>query len=139
MSRTHLARPVAVALGVGGLLALPGVAGAQSGGTIQVTHSSAAARPAASPSASPSVSPTSTRRARREKQVCWSPAPIEQPSCTASGTGAANVVGSQTITVQLTDGQSVKTTFNVAAAPTTLGSGSSTRRRCRTPSSSPSL
>jgi hypothetical protein len=36
MSRTHLPRMVAVALSVGALLALPGFAGAQSGGTIQV-------------------------------------------------------------------------------------------------------
>jgi hypothetical protein len=26
--------------------------------------------------------------ATREKQVCWSPAPIDQPACTPTGTGA---------------------------------------------------
>jgi len=126
MSRTHLPRLVAIALGVGALLALPGVAGAQSGGTIQVHALFSGGKTSGFTVGQPlGVTYTDPSGQTREKQVCWSPAPIEQPSCTASGTGAANVVGPQTITVQLTNGQSVKTTFNVAAAPTTLGSGSS--------------
>ena len=126
MSRTHLPRLVAIALGVGALLALPGVAGAQSGGTIQVHALFSGGKTSGFTVGQPlGVTYIDPSGQTREKQVCWSPAPIEQPSCTASGTGAANVVGPQTITVQLTNGQSVKTTFNVAAAPTTLGSGSS--------------
>ena len=126
MSRTHLPRLVAIALGVGALLALPGVAGAQSGGTIQVHALFSGGKTSGFTVGQPlGVTYIDASGQTREKQVCWSPAPIEQPSCTASGTGAANVVGPQTITVQLTNGQSVKTTFNVAAAPTTLGSGSS--------------
>ena len=126
MSRTHLPRLVAIALGVGALLALPGVAGAQSGGTIQVHALFSGGKTSGFTVGQPlGVTYVDASGQTREKQVCWSPAPIEQPSCTASGTGAANVVGPQTITVQLTNGQSVKTTFNVAAAPTTLGSGSS--------------
>jgi hypothetical protein len=61
----------------------------------------------------------------REKQVCWSPAPIDQPACTPTGTGAAANAGTQQITVQLTNGQSVNKTFDVGAAATTLGSGTS--------------
>jgi hypothetical protein len=126
MSRTHLPRMVAVALSVGALLALPGFAGAQSGGTIQVHALFSGGKTSGFTVGQPlGVTYTDPSGQTREKQVCWSPAPIEQPACTASGTGAANAVGAQTITVQLTNGQSVKTTFNVAAAPTTLGSGSS--------------
>jgi hypothetical protein len=59
----------------------------------------------------------------REKQVCWSPAPIDLPSCTPTGTGAPAQAGTQTITVQLTNGQSVSTSFQVGAAASQLGSG----------------
>jgi hypothetical protein len=59
----------------------------------------------------------------REQQVCWTPAPIDLPSCTATGTGAPAQAGTQRITVQLTNGQSVSTSFAVAAAATQLGSG----------------
>jgi hypothetical protein len=62
----------------------------------------------------------------REKQVCWSPAPIEQPACTPTGTGAPATAGTQRITVQLTNGQSTSTTFAVAPAATGLGGGTST-------------
>lgn len=61
----------------------------------------------------------------REKQVCWSPAPIDQPACTPTGTGAPAKAGTQQITVQLTNGQSVNKAFDVGAAATTLGSGTS--------------
>jgi hypothetical protein len=63
--------------------------------------------------------------ATREKQVCWSPAPIDQPSCTPTGTGAPAQAGTQTITVQLTNGQSVSTTLSIGAAATSLGNGTS--------------
>jgi hypothetical protein len=63
--------------------------------------------------------------ATREKQVCWSPAPIDQPSCTPTGTGAPAQAGTQTITVQLTNGQAVSTTLSIAAAATSLGNGTS--------------
>jgi hypothetical protein len=59
----------------------------------------------------------------REKQVCWNPAPIEQPACTATGTGAPATAGTQQITVQLTNGQSASTSFAVGSAATQLGSG----------------
>lgn len=61
----------------------------------------------------------------REKQVCWSPAPIDQPACTPTGTGAPANAGTQQITVQLTNGQSVNKTLDIGAAATTLGSGTS--------------
>lgn len=59
----------------------------------------------------------------REKQVCWSPAPIDLPACTPTGTGAPASAGTQQITVQLTNGQSVSTSFPVGPAATQLGSG----------------
>lgn len=59
----------------------------------------------------------------REKQVCWSPAPIDLPSCTPTGTGAPAKAGTQKITVQLTNGQSVSTSIQVGAASTQLGTG----------------
>jgi hypothetical protein len=59
----------------------------------------------------------------REKQVCWNPAPIDLPACTPTGTGAPAAAGTQQITVQLTNGQSVSTSFPVGAAATQLGSG----------------
>ena len=61
----------------------------------------------------------------REQQVCWSPAPIALPACTATGTGAPAAAGTQKITVQLTNGKSVSTSFTVGAAATQLGSGTS--------------
>lgn len=63
--------------------------------------------------------------ATREKQVCWNPAPIDQPACTPTGTGAPAQAGTQTITVQLTNGQSVSTTLSIGAAATSLGNGTS--------------
>jgi hypothetical protein len=61
----------------------------------------------------------------REQQVCWSPAPIDLPSCTPTGTGAPAKAGTQKITVQLTNGQSVSTSIQVGAAATQLGNGTS--------------
>jgi hypothetical protein len=61
----------------------------------------------------------------REEQVCWSPAPIDLPACTPTGTGAPASTGTQQITVELTNGKSVSTSFQVGAAPTTLGNGTS--------------
>jgi hypothetical protein len=59
----------------------------------------------------------------REKQVCWNPAPIDLPACTPTGTGAPAAAGTQQITVQLTNGQSVSTSFPVGPAATQLGPG----------------
>jgi hypothetical protein len=61
----------------------------------------------------------------REKQVCWNPAPIDQSACTPPDTGAPAQAGTQQITVQLTNGQSVSTSFPVGPAATQLGSGTS--------------
>ena len=95
MSRTHLPRLLAVALGVGALLALPG--GRR--GAVRGHHCQVHALFSGGKTSGFTVGHASRRHLQstrpgqtREKQVCWSPAPIEQPSCTASGTGAANVV-----------------------------------------------
>jgi hypothetical protein len=61
----------------------------------------------------------------RERQVCWSPAPIELPACTPTGTGAPAQAGTQRVTVQLTNGQSVSTSFPVGPAAAQLGAGTS--------------
>jgi hypothetical protein len=54
-------------------------------------------------------------------QYCWSPAPLDRPACSSSSTGAPAQTGTQTIVAQLTNGQSVSTTFAVGAAPTSMG------------------
>jgi hypothetical protein len=54
------------------------------------------------------------------RQFCWNPAPIDQPSCSAMGTGAPAQAGTQTVTAQLSNGQSVVTQFQVEQAPTNL-------------------
>ncbi|HEY6757836.1 MAG TPA: hypothetical protein VI318_00020, partial [Baekduia sp.] len=58
-----------------------------------------------------------------EKQFCWSPAPIGEPACNTTGVGAPAQAGTQTVTAELNNGQSVRTQFSVGAANTVLGSG----------------
>jgi hypothetical protein len=58
-----------------------------------------------------------------ERSFCWSPAPIGQPACGASNVGAPAQAGTQTVTAQLNNGQSVTTQFAVGPANTVLGTG----------------
>ena len=58
-----------------------------------------------------------------ERRYCWSPAPIAQPACGASNVGAPAQAGTQTVTAELNDGQSVTTQFAVGPANTVLGTG----------------
>jgi hypothetical protein len=58
-----------------------------------------------------------------ERQYCWSPAPIGQPACGASNVGAPAQAGTQTVTAQLNNGQTVTTQFAVGPANTVLGTG----------------
>jgi hypothetical protein len=58
-----------------------------------------------------------------ERQYCWSPAPIAQPACSASSVGAPAQAGTQTVTAELNNGQSVTTQFAIAPANTVLGTG----------------
>ena len=58
-----------------------------------------------------------------ERQFCWSPAPIAQPACSASGIGAPAQAGTQTVTAELSNGQTVTSQFDVAPANTVLGTG----------------
>jgi hypothetical protein len=105
-------------------LALPAVAGAQ--GTIAVHALFSGGRTTGFTAGTPlQVQYSDPTGQTREKQVCWSPAPIDLPSCTPTGTGAPAAAGTQQVTVQLTNGQSVSTTFTVGPAATQLGSGSS--------------
>jgi hypothetical protein len=59
-----------------------------------------------------------------ERQFCWSPAPIGQPACSASGIGAPAQAGTQTVTAELANGQTVTSQFDVGPANTVLGTGS---------------
>src|SRR3712207_3939925 len=67
------------------------------------------------------VDPTGTTR---ETQLCWSPAPIDQPACSTNTTAAPAQAGTQTITAQLSNGASVSRTLQIGPAATQLGSGS---------------
>lgn len=58
-----------------------------------------------------------------ERQFCWSPAPIGQLACSASNIGAPAQAGTQKVTAQLNNGQSVTTQFDVGPANTVLGTG----------------
>jgi hypothetical protein len=115
---------VAAALVSAPALALPAAAGAQ--GTIAVHALFSGGRTTGFTAGTPlQVQYTDPTGQTREQQVCWSPAPIDLPSCTPTGTGAPAAAGTQQVTVQLTNGQSVSTTFAVGPAATQLGSGSS--------------
>jgi hypothetical protein len=58
-----------------------------------------------------------------ERQYCWSPAPIDQPACSTSNSGAPAQAGTQTVTARLNNGQSVSSSFSVGAANANLGTG----------------
>jgi len=115
---------LAAAAGACALLAVPAGAPAQTAPSVSVHALFSGGRTTNFTVGTPlGVQYNDTSGQTREKQVCWSPAPIEQPACTATGTGAPARAGTQQITVQLTNGQSVSTTFAVGAAASQLGSG----------------
>ena len=117
---------LALALATGVLLALPAAAPAQAGSSISI-HAIFSGGKASGFNVGTVVQIrySDPSGQTREKQVCWSPAPIDQPACTATGAGAPAQAGTQRVTVQLTNGQLTSTTFAVAPAPTTLGNGTS--------------
>jgi hypothetical protein len=122
---SRLRAAVAAALLAGMALAMPPAAGAQ-GGTISVHALFSGGRTTGFTAGTPlQIQYNDPSGQTREQQVCWTPAPIEQPSCTPTGTGAPAQAGTQQVTVQLTNGQSVSTSFSVGPAATTLGSGTS--------------
>jgi hypothetical protein len=115
---------LASAAGACALLALPAAAAAQTAQSVSVHALFSGGRTTNFTVGTPlGVQYNDPSAQTREKQVCWSPAPIEQPMCSATGTGAPAKAGTQQITVQLTNGQSVSTTFAVGPAAIQLGSG----------------
>ena len=116
---------VAMTLGVAAILALPAAAPAQAPSVSVHAIFSGGRTSGFTVGTVLQVQYSDPSGQTREKQVCWNPAPIDQPSCTPTGTGAPSRAGTQTITVQLTNGQSVSTSIAVGAAPTQLGNGSS--------------
>jgi hypothetical protein len=58
-----------------------------------------------------------------ERQYCWSPAPIDQPACSTSSSGAPAQAGTQTVTAMLNNGQSVSSSFAVGPINANLGTG----------------
>jgi hypothetical protein len=123
---THRIRLLAGAAGACALLAVPAAASAQTSATVDVHALFSGGRTTNFTVGTPvGIQYNDPSGQTREQQVCWSPAPIDLPACTASGTGAPAQAGTQTITVMLTNGQSVEKTFPVGPAATTLGSGTS--------------
>lgn len=60
------------------------------------------------------------RGALHSTQVCWSPAPVDRPACSASKFGVPARAGTQKLTLTLSDGSTRRTTLAVAAAATKL-------------------
>jgi hypothetical protein len=115
---------LAAAVGACALLAAPAAAPAQTAPSVSVHALFSGGRTTNFTAGTPlGVQYNDPSGQTREKQVCWNPAPIEQPACTATGTGAPANAGTQQITVQLTNGQSVSTSFTVGPAATQLGPG----------------
>jgi hypothetical protein len=58
---------------------------------------------------------------RKLTQVCFSPAPISRPACSASGVAAPSQPGTTTITATLSDGRTLTRTFTIHAPATKVG------------------
>jgi hypothetical protein len=67
------------------------------------------------------------RRRVRETRVCWTPAPVQRPSCSLDNMGAPARAGTQRITVRLSNGTSISKTFRIRAARTVIASSASGR------------
>jgi hypothetical protein len=114
----------AAALGAGALLAVAPLASAQTAPTIGVHALFSGGKTSGFTVGTPlGIQYNDPSGQTREQQVCWSPAPIDLPACTPTGTGAPARAGTQRVTVQLTNGQSVSTSFPVGPAATQLASG----------------
>jgi hypothetical protein len=58
---------------------------------------------------------------RKLTQVCFSPAPISRPACSASRVAAASALGATTITATLSDGRKLTRTLSVIEAAKRVG------------------
>ncbi len=59
---------------------------------------------------------TSGHTSAKTKAICWDPAPIGRPACSASVNGAPSAVGTTKLTVRLTDGTELHKAIKVAPA-----------------------
>jgi hypothetical protein len=55
---------------------------------------------------------------QRIRQICWDPAPIGRPACSAASTGAPALGGIQHVVVTLSDASTLTTSFRVGAPAT---------------------
>lgn len=117
---------LAAVIGAGLALGLPPVATAQSGASINIHALFSGGRTTNLTVGTPlDITYSDPSGQTRELQICWSPAPIDLPPCTPTGTGAPASAGAQKVTARLSNGQSVSQTFQVGAAATQLGSATS--------------
>ena len=61
-----------------------------------------------------------TQGAASERQICWTPAPIDRPACSSSASGAPAQVGTQKLDITMSDGSKVSHTFAVGPAATVV-------------------
>jgi hypothetical protein len=71
------------------------------------------------------VSFTDRRHRVHETRICWTPAPVQHPSCSLDTQNAPAAAGSQRVTVRLSNGTSISKTFQVGAAARTIASSAS--------------
>jgi hypothetical protein len=57
----------------------------------------------------------------KTKQICWDPAPIARPACSASHNGAPSATGTTRLTVMLADGTELHRSIQVARGYTRRG------------------
>jgi hypothetical protein len=58
---------------------------------------------------------TSGHTSAKTTQVCWDPAPIDRPACSASEDGAPSAVGTTKLTVKLADGTELHKSIHVTS------------------------
>ena len=71
------------------------------------------------------VSFSDRRRRVRETRICWTPAPVQRPSCSLDSSAAPAAAGTQRITVRLSNGSSISKTLRIGAAAETIASSAS--------------
>lgn len=66
------------------------------------------------------VSVKDAQNAASPRQICWSPAPINRPSCSSSNQGGLSQTGATTLTITMSDGSTVKHTVQAGPAAGSL-------------------
>ncbi len=119
-------RPTAIRTVVGALIAgaalSPAVASAQSQSPSLRLHAIFAGGRASSFHAGEVLfADVSNAGGRKITQVCFTPAPIARPACGTVSTAAPSQVGPTTVSITLSDGTKLTTTFTVHAPATKVG------------------